>query len=127
MVADADDDEEEPVARVEVVSSFVAPPRLPVLDAKTRNRLQTLPSPAHVTALLSAAYKYTATDMRVALFGWCQSLCMVWPSRKDKVVSAVVAWRGGGLVRELYRDFVRRSPLGQSNQINNAAALMGMC
>ncbi|KAJ3552359.1 hypothetical protein NM688_g4189 [Phlebia brevispora] len=119
-----DEDEDEPVAQVEVVSSFTPRIKLPELDSKTRTRLQTLPSPGHITSLISASYKYTARDMRVALFTWCQSLCMVWPSRKDKVISTVVAWRGGGLVRELYRDFVRNSPLGQADQLNNASALM---
>lgn len=120
---DEDEDEDEPITRVEVVSSFAPPIVLPELDNKTRNRLQTLPSPAHVTSLLSASYKFQVVHMRVALFAWCQSLCMIWPGRKDKVVSAVVAWRGGGLVRELYRDFVRGSPLGQSHQISDAADL----
>lgn len=120
-----DEDDDEPVTQVEVVTSFTPRVVLPEIDAKTRVRLQTLPSPTHITSLMTAAYKYTARDMRVMLFTWCQSLCTVWPSRKDKVVSTVAAWRGGGLVRELYRDFVRRSPLGLNDQLNNAAALMG--
>lgn len=120
-----EDDEDEPVAQVEVVTSFAPRVVLPELDNKTRTRLQILPSWSHLTSLISAAYKYNVHDMHAALFTWCQSVCMIWPSRKDKVVTTVVAWRGGGLVRELYRDFVRKSPLGQASQLNDAAALTG--
>jgi hypothetical protein len=39
------------------------------------------------------------------------------------VLSTLVVYTGGGLVRELYRGFVRTSPLGRDD---NPSALMGM-
>ncbi|PSR73718.1 hypothetical protein PHLCEN_2v10437 [Hermanssonia centrifuga] len=112
---DVYDSEDDSPTQVEVVSSFAPKPYLPELDNKTLTRLQTLPSPNHLNSLLAACHKHRSQQTRSALFGWCQALCTVWPSRKDKVVSSVVAWSGGGLVRELYRNYVRSSPLGQDS------------
>jgi ubiquitin-protein ligase E3 C len=36
----------------------------------------------------------------------------IWPGRRERVLSTLVVYTGGGLVRELYRGFVRASPLG---------------
>ncbi|KAI0685222.1 HECT-domain-containing protein [Cytidiella melzeri] len=115
-----DDSDSDHETQVEVVTSFAAKPVLPQVDSKTRARLQTLPSPQHLTSLLNAAYHHSSSSIRGALFLWLHALSSVWPSRRDKVVGSVVAWNGGGLVRELYRGYVRTSPLGKST---NATAL----
>ena len=124
----AEDDEgsdaDGPSTRVEVVSAFTAPPRLlPAVDSKTRARLQTLPSLAHLNSLLSAAYKQTSNATKEALVSWLQALSTTWPTRRDRIASAVVAWSGGGLMREVYRGHVRRSPLGTAE---NVAGLTGV-
>ncbi|GJE97910.1 HECT-domain-containing protein [Phanerochaete sordida] len=117
--ADDDSDEDEAQTRVEVVSTFTAPPRaLPILDGKTRTRLQTLPSPAHLNAVVSAAYKHTSNATKEALVSWLQALSTIWPSRRDRIAGAVVAWSGGGLVREVYRGYVRRNPFGTAENVS---------
>lgn len=119
----ADDDEDaENVPHVEVVTSFAPRHVLPQLDGKTKTRLQTLPSQTHINALLVATHKHTNAEIRTALFAWLHALSTVWPSRRDKIMGNVVAWSGGGLVRELYRGYVRGSSLGQGG---NAATLTG--
>lgn len=109
-----DDSDSDHDTRVEVVTSFTSKPVLPQVDSKTRTRLQTLPSPQHLASLLNAAYHHSSSTIRGVLFSWLFALSTIWPSRRDKVVGTVVAWNGGGLVRELYRGYVRSSPLGKS-------------
>src|SRR6266550_1005845 len=44
------------------------------------------------------------------------ALNAVWPSRKDQVLGAAGIYAsGGGLVRELYRGYIRSSSLGRDN------------
>ena len=110
---DSDDD----VIRVEVVSAF-AVSLMPKLDPKTLKRLQTLPSPTHISTLLGF---YSSKD-KVALFTFCSSVCQAWPARQDKVLATISGHTGGGFVRELYRENVRSSPLGAEV---DASALAG--
>lgn len=107
-----DDSDSESVPHVVVVDSFDPPPVRPKVDDKTLSRLQTLFSPKHVNSLLTACYKYRETQPN--LFAWCVTLCHIWPTNKDKVLGAVVVFGRGGLVRELYRGFVRGTQLGQN-------------
>ena len=92
---------------VEVVSAF-AVPSMPKLDTKTLKRLETIPSPAHISTLLGL---YSGRD-KVALFTFCSSICQAWPARQDKLLATISGHTGGGFVRELYREHVRSSPLG---------------
>ena len=117
-----DDSESENAPLVEVVASFAPRRSLPQLDTKTKTRLQTLPSQAHINSILSATHKHTNPTIRSALFSWLHALSTIWPSRRDKIMGNVVAWSGGGLVRELYRGYVRSAPLGHGT---NAAPLTG--
>ena len=110
---DSDDD----AIHVEVVSAF-ATSSVPKLDAKTLKRLQNLPSPAHISALLGF---YSSRD-KAGLFTLCSSICQAWPARQDKVLATIAGHTGGGFVRELYREHVRSSPLGTDV---NASALTG--
>lgn len=100
---DSDDGE----IRVEVVSAF-ALPSMPKLDSKTLKRLENLPSPTHISALLGL---YFSRD-KTALFIFCSSICQAWPARQDKLLATILGHTGGGFVRELYREYVRSSPLG---------------
>jgi ubiquitin-protein ligase E3 C len=118
--ADEDDSDSDHATRVEVVATFDPQQRLPTVDSKTRTRLQALPSPQHLNSLLKAVYHHSSLTVRGVLFSWLHALSTIWPSRRDKIVGSVVAWNGGGLVRELYRGYVRSSPLGKST---NPAAL----
>ncbi|KAA1475594.1 HECT-domain-containing protein [Dentipellis sp. KUC8613] len=94
-------------------------PVLPQLDSRTLKRLQTLPSISHISMLSAASQRHAATRPR--LYDFLFALCTVWPARVDGVLGALVASTGGGLVRELYRGYVRTSPLGRDD---NASALM---
>ncbi|KAG1858820.1 HECT-domain-containing protein [Suillus subluteus] len=112
---DGDSESEQP--QVTVVTSFAPTPRLPPLDARTQKRLQTLPSPSHLNALLKAVQhdRGALPD----LVSWLVNLYTVWPTRKDKILSTLLLYGGGGLVREIYRDYVRNSPLGKDENMTS--------
>ncbi|KAH9920431.1 uncharacterized protein B0H18DRAFT_1191801 [Fomitopsis serialis] len=116
MDVDEDDEDDERAPQVTVVASFEPPPRLPELDKRTRTRLQTLPSSAHLNSLLGAAQNHPS---RQSLIAFCFALTTVWPTRRDKVLGTVVAFNGGGLVREIYRLYVRSSPLGREDTLTS--------
>lgn len=100
-------DSDDGAIQVEIVSAFTASP-MPKLDAKTLKRLQSLPSPTHISTLLDL---YNTRD-KVALFAFCSGVSQAWPARQDKVLATIAGHAGGGFVRELYREHVRSSPLG---------------
>ena len=103
-------------------ANTIAPrPALRLLDSRTRKRLQILPSPSHLNSLLKIAQQYP--ELLPTLVSFLLSLNLVWPSRKDKVLSTVLLYGGGGLVREIYREYVRTTPLGRDE---NLSSLMGM-
>ena len=84
---------------------------LPRLDERTSKRLQTLPTPTHISSLIRATQNHTMS--RIAFCDFLFALCLAWPLRSDGVLSTVVVSTGGGFVRELYRGYVRSSPLGK--------------
>jgi len=116
---DSDSDSQEP--QVTVVTSFSRAPRLPQLDARTQKRLQTLPSPTHLNALLKAVQQHRGA--LPDLVTWLVSLWIIWPTRRDKILSSLLLYGGGGLVREIWRDYVRSTPLGKEE---NMSFLMGL-
>ncbi|KAH9054061.1 HECT-domain-containing protein [Lactarius deliciosus] len=63
-------------------------------------------------APISASTRVPIPRLDEPLCDFFFALCTVWPSRADTVLSTVVVSTGGGLVRELYRGYVRSSPLG---------------
>ncbi|KAI0647654.1 HECT-domain-containing protein [Trametes meyenii] len=107
-----DDSDEESETQVTVVSSFEPKQSLPHLDEKTRKRLQTLPSSDHITSLLRAGQNEALLPGVIA---FCFALTTVWPTRRDKVLTTIMAYNRGGLVREIYRVYVRRAPLGRDD------------
>ncbi|PIL22973.1 transporter [Ganoderma sinense ZZ0214-1] len=106
---DSDDDEE---TKVEVVDSFEPKTRLPPLDDRTRKRLLTIPASDHVTSLLRASQDPTLLEPFIS---FSLGLSTVWPSRRDKVLSTIVAYNRGSVVKEIYRAYVRSSPLGRDD------------
>ncbi|KAI8978888.1 HECT-domain-containing protein [Trametes punicea] len=112
--ADEDTDDESET-QVTVVNSFEPKPQLPRLDEKTRKRLQTLPASDHITSLLRASHNQTLIP---GLISFCFALSTVWPTRRDKVLTTIMAYNRGGLVREIYRSFVRKSPLGRDSNLS---------
>ena len=94
---------------------------LPRLDERTAKRLQTLPSPTHISSLIRATQNHATS--RIAFCDFLFALCSAWPLRSDGVLSTIVVSTGGGFVRELYRGYVRSSPLGKDVSL---ATLLGM-
>ncbi|KAI0669125.1 HECT-domain-containing protein [Trametes maxima] len=107
-----DDSDDEPETQVTVVSSFEPRQTLPQLDEKTRKRLQALPSSDHIASLLRAGQNEALLPGVIA---FCFALTTVWPTRRDKVLTTIMAYNRGGLVREIYRVYVRRAPLGRDD------------
>jgi ubiquitin-protein ligase E3 C len=120
--SDSDTESSHTIARVAIVDSFEPKPTLPQLDPRTQKRLTTIPDVKHLNALLTASHRHPQTQL--SLVSFFLSLGTIWPGRKERVLSTLVVYTGGGLVRELYRGFVRASPLGRDD---NPGALMGRC
>lgn len=98
---------------------------LPVLDSRTRKRLQTLPSPTHLNSLLKLAQQHPT--LLLDLVSMILSLNIVWPSRKDKVLTTLLLYGGGGLVREIYRGYVRTTPLGRDENLSSLMGMLSSC
>jgi len=85
------------------------------VDSRTYTRLLTLPSPKHITTLLSLTSKLS--DARPLVFRFLINLCSVWTDRKEKIFSMILVSKSGPLlVKELWRDWIRRSPLGKESR-----------
>ena len=114
--SESDSDSEDP-AQISPVNQFP----LPQLDERTLKRLQTLPTPTHISSLIRATQSHSMS--RIALCDFLFALCTVWPLRSDSVLSTAVASTSGGFIRELYRGYVRSSPLGKEVSL---VTLLGM-
>ncbi|KAH9890126.1 HECT-domain-containing protein [Cubamyces lactineus] len=115
--ADADTDDEGEI-EVTVVTSFEPKQSIPPLDERTRKRLQTLPASDHISSLLRAGQSQTLLP---SIISFCFALSTVWPTRRDKVLTTIMAYNRGGLMREIYRGYVRRSPLGRDDDFAEIA------
>lgn len=111
---DSDSDSDRP-------ANIIARSALPPLDSRTQKRLQILPSPPHINSLLKPAQQHP--ELLSDLVSMLLSLNLVWPSRKEKVLTTLLLYGGGGLVREIYREYVRTTPLGRDE---NLSSLMGI-
>jgi len=109
QVAESESDSDSESVHLSVSPAALVP--LPRLDERTSKRLQTLTTPTHINSLIRATHNHTAS--RVALCDFLFALCSVWPLRVDSVLSTIVVATSGGFVRELYRGYVRSSPLGK--------------
>lgn len=116
----SDDDEDEGEGEDEkmMLSGPIAgPSRRIEIDAKTRMRLRGLGAPKHVAALLAACGPTTA--VRMTLYGALMALYAAWPAARADVLAEVLACAGGvgvGIVRELYRGYVRSSGIGREGE-----------
>ncbi|KAF5367884.1 hypothetical protein D9615_010487 [Tricholomella constricta] len=103
--------------RVSIVTSFNSPlaphphPEAPISppDARTLRRLSTLPTTAHLKALLSLP---SSPASRPALIALLFALSTIWPADVAPHVLAV----SPALVREVYRSYVRGSGLGRDGE-----------
>ena len=100
--------------RVKVVAKFSTAPPLLQVDDKTMKRFQNVIAAPHLTSIISA------TRYNPALFPhllqYIFTLMTTWPSSREQILNVVLATTGGGLVREVYRELVRGSPLGKEEK-----------
>ncbi|KAG8995219.1 hypothetical protein FRB94_009328 [Tulasnella sp. JGI-2019a] len=110
MHDDSDDSDAEVTSRP---AQSQAPPIIsPPLDARTLSRLQSLFAPVQINTLLTLTSKVPTT--RSSLFLMLLSLCAAWPTKKEKVLSSIVfSPMGPSLIKEIWRGWVRPSPLGK--------------
>jgi ubiquitin-protein ligase E3 C len=124
--SESDEDEEDMDVDKDIVVSVVesfsqAPSRkevAPVADARTSKRIQGLTSPAYIHSLLSLLNSPTLAPEVVP---YLLSLSLAFPSSVPQTILASSA--GQGLVRDLYRNYVRRSSIGKDGSGTTAKAL----
>ncbi|KAH8832744.1 HECT-domain-containing protein [Flagelloscypha sp. PMI_526] len=115
-VATADSDSDSDVIprgiSVRVVSTFEQPAKPPKLDAKTYKRLTTLFTSPSLMPLLHSS---TTDFSRRALYSYLNSLLSICGSnvRKETTITAILVTAGPGLIRELWRSYIRPSSLGK--------------
>jgi len=105
------------------IDSIEKPSQQFSLDPKTLTFISTIASRDHLLALLQLSSRYSSSS-RPFLTAFLVSLLATWPAKRDDVISTVVygpssqtgsiaGERGGGLLRELYRGYVRTGALGK--------------
>lgn len=93
------------------------------LDPRTLAFLATVHSREHLTSLLALSSRYSATS-RPPLASFLLSLISTCPTKRDDIINVVMysqvggggsaaGERGGGLLRELYRGYVRSGALSK--------------
>lgn len=110
-----------PSTRVSVVATFdvVPPPSIPKIDNKTLARLFNVISAQHLGILISTTQ--SKPSLFPHLINYLFALVTAWASSSGQILNIVLASTGGALVREIYRNLVRRSPLGQEE---NSGSIM---
>jgi len=115
--SDSDSDHGIQVSVVSNLRSMPTPSPPPTVDDKTMKRLHNLVAAPHLLSLIPM------TQSKPSLFplvvSYLFALTATWPSSQDEILNAVLASTSGGLVRELYHDLVRQSPLGKEENSGN--------
>lgn len=108
------DSDDVPSTHVKVVANFSIAPPVPQVDDKTVKRFQNVIAAPHLTSIISATRSnpYLFPHLVHYLF----TLMTTWPSSREQILNIVLATTGGGLVREVYRELVRQSPLGKEEK-----------
>lgn len=95
-------------------------PSSPVVDPRTYHWLSTLCSPTHLASLVAASNRSSASS-RPALCRFLVALLAAWPAHRERTISTLLfagtgaggaGERGGGLLREMWRGYVRSGKLG---------------
>jgi ubiquitin-protein ligase E3 C len=114
------DDDDEHSTRVKVVSKFSITQPPPQIDDKTLKRFQNVIAAPHLASIISATR--SNRTLFPHLVQYLFTLMTTWPSSREQILNIVLATTGGGLVREVYRELVRQSPLGKEE---NSERLLG--
>lgn len=117
---DQSDSDDVPSTRVKVVAKFSTAPPLPQIDDKTMKRFQNVIAAPHLTSIISATRSNPVLFPHLVQYLF--TLMTTWPSSREQILNIVLATTGGGLVREVYRELVRGSPLGKEE---NSERLLG--
>ncbi|KAI0311311.1 HECT-domain-containing protein [Amylostereum chailletii] len=111
---DTDSESDSPIV-VTVLPAVPSPPPLPSLDERTLKRLQTMVAPSHIKSLVSVTHHHGS--VQPALFKFILALCTIWPSQATSVLTTVTTSTRAGFMREMYRVYVRSSPLGRDDDL----------
>lgn len=110
------DDSENAHIHVTAVSTFHSFPPLstflPKVDDKTLKRLNVIVSSQHLKSVIYNAMSDRSVFPHLIIYLFTTTV--VWSSSRRQIFDAVLASTNGGLVREIYRDLVRNSPLGKN-------------
>ena len=86
---------------------------LPPLDPKTAVRVRTLHSPPHLQALMTASARFPS--LWKSVIKYLVNLCTVWPSKRESILTTLSVNSGTMVIKQLWRETVRSSPLGKSD------------
>lgn len=86
---------------------------LPPLDPKTAVRVRILHSAPHLQSLMTASARLP--NLWKSVIKYLVNLCTVWPSKRDSILMAVSVNDGTMVIKHLWRETVRSSPLGKSD------------
>ena len=118
--ADSESDYERGISVI-AVSSFDEPLSTPKLDNRTVKRLKSITNISHIAPLFAIANKHDTVLSEFVVF--LLVLILVWPSQKGALLNAVAGFGNGGIMRLLYRQYVSRGQIGQSNTNFNGLSL----
>ncbi len=86
---------------------------LPPLDPKTAVRVRILHSALHLQSLMTASARLPS--LWKSVIKYLVNLCTVWPSKRDSILTTLSANDGTMVIKQLWRETVRSSPLGKSD------------
>jgi len=118
--ADSGSDYEQGISVI-AVNSFAEPLSPPKLDNRTAKRLRSIMNISHISSLFAIANKHDTVLFEFVVF--LLALILVWPSQKGVLLNAVAGFGNGGIIRLLYRQYVSRSQIGQSDTNFNGLLL----
>jgi len=110
--ADSESDYERGISVI-AVSSFDEVLSTPKLDNRTAKRLRSITNINHIASLFAIANKHDTVLFEFVVF--LLVLILVWPSQKGALLNAIAGFGNGGIMRLLYRQYVSRGQIGQSN------------
>lgn len=109
-----------------LLQNLISPAALASTDPDTQKRLAILPSSKHLSAILGVAAKFPSST-RPALYSFLCSVLFSWPEEtRTQVLHSVlygsVSSASSGFVRELWRGYVRSTPLTKALSSANSTS-----
>lgn len=85
---------------------------LPTVDEKTLKRLNTIVGAQHLKSIVRIATSDPTAFPQI--ISYLFAITVAWSSSRGQIIDTILASTNGGLVREIYRELVRGSPLGKT-------------